>query len=82
MNTLTKRLAMESSCWQTKSTLGSLRTIAVSESLILELCLYKEFIRHCGKLGDWRTTWKKLICFASIFLKVSSYKSLRKMGLL
>lgn len=79
-NTLTKRLTMESSCWQTKPTLDSLRTIAVSESLILELYLYKEFIRYCDKLCDWRTTWKKLICFASIFLKVSSCESLRKNG--
>lgn len=60
---------------------GSLKTTATFESLNLELWLYKEFIRHRGKIVLLKNYLENLLCFASIFLKVRSCIGLRKMGL-
>lgn len=61
--------------------LGSLKARATPENLNLELWFYKEFIKYCGKIMLLKKYLENLLCFASIFSKVTSYKCLRKMGL-
>lgn len=48
-----------------KNLLGSLKT--KTESLNLELWLYKAFITHCGKIMLLKNYLENLLCFASKF---------------
>lgn len=61
----TKKSELEIHVGKRKKHLGSLKTKV--ESLNLKLWLYKEFIRHCGKIMLLKQYLENLLCFVSVF---------------